>query len=254
MTHPPAINRGLGRALGDVVASATGAESRHDPIEPGTGGPAGNAKLTGWIGLLLLAGFLAECVTLLSLHAMLTAHVLIGGVLIPLVLVKTGMTGWRIARYYTGSVPYRTAGPPPLLLRILGPLVVLTGLAVLGSGLALIPLGDSSFDAIASVAGQRIDAVTLHKLCFVLWLGITGAHVLARTVPALQLTVGGSGRRGRVPGRGARAAVLVVTIAVSIGAGVVVSDLPTSWNEGRLHHVDDRPEGIAFGAANGAAA
>ena len=230
---------GRGHIVGDVVASAVGVELRHDPIEPRTGGPAGNARLTAWIGLLLLAGFIAECATLLSLRAMLNAHFLIGGFLIPLVVLKTATTGWRVARYYGGATPYRSAGPPPLLLRVLGPLVVATGLAVLGSGLALIPLGQASFTTIGSVAGQRIDALTLHKLSFVLWLVVTGAHVLARSVPALQLVSGrGSGRSAVVPGKAGRAAIVAITIAVSIGTGIVVMDLPTDWAHGHLHRAE----------------
>lgn len=249
MTNSPATATPIARALGEVVASAAGTELRHDPVEQRTGGPAGNAKLTAWAGLLLLAGFLAECFTLLSLQAMLTAHFLIGGILIPLVLLKTGTTGWRIARYYLGNPPYRTAGPPPLLLRILGPLVVLTGLAVLGSGLALIPLGDSSVNSLVTVAGHSIDPLTLHKLCFVLWLVVTGVHVLARTVPALQLVSGRPRSHGRVPGRGARAAAIAVTLAISTATGIIVSDLPTSWTGGgRLHRFDngrhDRKDGL----------
>jgi len=232
MTNQPITNP-LARALGDVVASAAGAELRHDPVEPRSGGPAGNAQLTAWTGLFLLVGFIAECFTLLSLHAMLTAHFLIGGILVPLVLFKTGTTGWRIARYYFGGQSYRSAGPPPLLLRVLGPLVVLTGLAVLGTGLALIPLGDSSFTPIVTVAGQHIDALTLHKICFVLWLVVTGVHVLARTIPAVQLVSAGS--REHVPGRTARAAAVVITIAVSVGTGIVVSNLPTDWTSGSQH-------------------
>lgn len=220
----------FGRIVGDVVASATGAELRHDPVEPRTGGPAGNARLTAWIGLLLLVGFIAECATLLSLHAMLNVHFLIGGILIPLVVVKTATTGWRIARYYLGASAYRIAGPPPLLLRILGPLVVLTGLVVLGTGLALIPLGGSSFDTITTIAGQRIDALTLHKLSFVVWLVVTSAHVLARAVPALQLVTGQPGELPAVPGKTGRAVLVAVTVALSIGTGIVVTDLPTDWS------------------------
>ncbi|HET6818630.1 MAG TPA: hypothetical protein VFH66_15490 [Mycobacteriales bacterium] len=217
------------RVVSDVVASASGAELRKDPVEPRTGGPAGNARLTAWAGLLLLVGFIAECFTLLSLQSMLSAHILIGAVLIPLVLLKTGTTGWRIARYYLGSAAYRAAGPPPLLLRLLGPFVVLTGLAVLGSGLALIPLGSNgSFNALFTVAGQRIDPLTIHKLCFVLWLVVTGAHVLARTVPAVQLS--DVRRERRLPGSAARVAVVVVTLALSVVTGVVVMHLPTDWS------------------------
>ena len=215
------------RVIGDVIASATGAEMRADPVHPRTGGPAGNARLTAWAGLLLLAGFVVECVTLLSLHAMLNVHVFVGALLIPLVLLKTGTTGWRIGRYYLGAASYRAAGPPPLLLRVLGPLVVLTGIAVLGSGLALIPLGYASFDSLVTVAGQRIDALTVHKICFVLWLGVTGAHVLARTIPALQLV--GTRRRHWVPGRIARGATVALTVALGVVTGVVVVDLPSDW-------------------------
>jgi len=228
---------GIPRIVTDVVASASGSELRSDPVEPRTGGPAGNARLTAWTGLLLLAGFLVECFTLLSLRAMLSLHILVGAILIPLVLLKTATTGWRILRYYTGAASYRTAGPPPLLLRMLGPLVVLTGLAVLGSGLALVPLGDSSYDEIVTVAGQRIDPLTIHKICFVLWLVATGAHVLARTVPAMQLTVVRRKRR-TVPGAAARAAVVAVTLAASAVTGVIVTDLPSDWSH--AHYFDDR--------------
>jgi hypothetical protein len=230
---------GVSRALGEVVASAAGAELRRDPVAPRTGGPAGNAQLTAWTGLLLLVAFVAECFTLLSLHAMLNAHFFIGGILIPLVLLKTGTTGWRIARYYIGSSPYREAGPPPLLLRALGPLVVLSGLSVLGTGLALIPLGNASYNAIVTVAGQRIDPLTLHKLAFVFWLVVTGAHVLARTVPAIQLAGIGADEGRRVPGRRVRAIATVATLAVCVGTGVVVSDLPNDWSGGQLGHFDD---------------
>jgi hypothetical protein len=227
---------GVSRVVSDVVASASGAELREDPVEPGTGGPAGNARLTAWVGLLLLIGFIAECFTLLSLHSMLNAHLLIGGLLIPLVVLKTATTGWRIARYYLGAKSYRSAGPPPLLLRALGPFVVLTGLAVLGSGLALVPLGSSSFDALITIAGQRIDALTIHKICFVLWLVVTGAHVLARALPAAQLTVVGG--RHRLPGKAARTAVVVGTLLVSLVTGVVVMNLPTDWKQGHFAQFD----------------
>src|SRR5215471_4616849 len=126
------------RSLTDpVVAEATGRTHRPDEALPG-GGPAGNARLTAWVGLVLLALFLAELVTLLDVRGLVSWHVAIGLLLIPPAIVKTVSTGWRIARYYTGSRPYRDAGPPPLLLRILGPLVVFSTLAVLASGLVLI--------------------------------------------------------------------------------------------------------------------
>jgi len=239
MARTPSSASGVGRVVSDVVASASGAELRDDPVAPRTGGPAGNARLTAWTGLILLIGYVAECFTLLSLHTMLNAHILIGAFLVPLVLLKTATTGWRIARYYLHAASYRIAGPPPMLLRVLGPLVVLTGLAVLGSGLALIPLGDGSFTPLVTVAGQRIDPLTIHKICFVLWLCVTGAHVLARAIPAMQLTV--ARRRPHLPGSLARAAVVAVTMAASVATGVIVMDLPSDWSRGQgVQQFDDR--------------
>jgi len=238
-TSRPSVTDAVPRIVGDVLASASGAERRDDPVLPRTGGPAGNARLTAWTGLILLAGYVAECFTLLSLHAMLNVHILIGAILVPLVLLKTATTAWRIVRYYLKSASYRIAGPPPLLLRILGPLVVLTGLAVLGSGLALLPLGQSSFTPIFTVGGQSIDPLTVHKLCFVLWLAITGAHVLARTVPALQLTTGHIHGGAAVPGRTARTLIVVATLAVGVATGVVVMNLSSNWTSGQVHRDDN---------------
>lgn len=222
-------------ALNDLVASAAGTEHRDDPVAARTGGPAGNARLTAWTGLLLLVAFVVECGTLLALHAWISVHIFVGAFLVPLVLVKTATTGWRILRYYAGSAQYRDAGPPPLLLRLLGPLVVLTGLAVLGSGLALIPLGQDTFTSLGTFAGHRIDPLTIHQACFVVWLVATGAHVLARTVPALQLASGRVRPRQVVPGRAARVVLVVGTLAVATVTGTVVMNLSSNWTGGHVH-------------------
>ena len=142
----PSRRPSLPRPLDEVVSTALGEVHRDDPALPRTGGPAGNARLTAWAGVVLLVLFLVECFTLLGLDQMLSVHIVVGAMLVPLALLKTATTGWRIARYYAGSPMYREAGPPPLLLRTLGPLVIFTALAVLGSGLALIPLGGSAHD------------------------------------------------------------------------------------------------------------
>ncbi len=146
----------IARTLTDVVASATGRLRREDPTLPRTGGPAGNAALTAWIGLALLLLFLAELLTLLDVTGLISWHIVIGVLLVPPALVKTATTGWRILRYYTGHPAYRQAGPPPLLLRLLGPLVVLTTLAVLGSGLVLIAIGpETTFAPLITVLASK---------------------------------------------------------------------------------------------------
>ncbi len=216
-------------ALTDVLATATGTSHRDDPVTGRTGGPAGNARLTAWSGLLLLGGFLAECVTLISLRSMLAAHIVLGAFLVPLVLLKTATTGWRILRYYLGSAAYRRAGPPPLLLRLLGPLVVFTGLAVLGSGLALVALGPATFTPIFTAGGVRIDPLTVHQASFVAWLAVTGLHVLARTVPAVQIAAGSKPQRHRVPGVTSRVATLLLTATLGAAVSAVVLHRAGDW-------------------------
>jgi hypothetical protein len=229
VSHRTAL--GVRIAVEDAVATAIGAAERDDPEALVTGGPAGNARLTAWTGLILLALFVAECATLLSLRSMIAVHIVIGIALVPLVLLKTASTGWRIARYYLGSPDYRRSGPPPMLLRVLGPPVVASGLAVLGTGIALLALGTRSFDAITTVAGFRIDAVTLHQAAFAVWLAFTSLHVLGRGIPALRLA--GSGHRP-VPGRLARVSTLLVTLAVGAMVSWVVLDVAGHW-VGRAH-------------------
>ena len=69
---------------------------------------------------------------------LLSPHVFIGVVLIPPVLLKVASTSWRFARYYTGAPAYRRKGPPPVLLRLLGPVVVILTLVLLFSGVGLV--------------------------------------------------------------------------------------------------------------------
>lgn len=221
-------------AVTDAIATARGAAHRDDPVTLRVGGPAGNARLTAWTGLLLLALFLLECVTLLSLRSMITVHIVVGAFLIPLVVLKTATTGWRIVRYYLGSPLYRQAGPPPLLLRLLGPLVVLAGVAVLGTGVALIALGRSTFTTIVAVGGVSIDALTLHQASFILWLAATGLHVLARAVPAAQLAAGTGAHSRRVPGSTVRLGLVVLTLAAGAAVSLLVLHYSGDWTGGSL--------------------
>ena len=76
-----------------VADEAIGRGHRSDPVLTGSGGPAGNARLTAWTGLVLLALFLAELVTLLDVRGLLSWHVAIGVLLVPPALLKTASTG-----------------------------------------------------------------------------------------------------------------------------------------------------------------
>jgi hypothetical protein len=235
-----------------ALAEATGRAHRDDEVLPGAGGPAGNARLTAWVGLVLLLAFGAELVTLLDVRGLMSWHVAIGIALIPPALLKTGTTGWRIVRYYTGNRPYRRAGPPPLLLRVLGPLVVLTTLGVLASGVLLIVLGaPASRQPMLTVSGHTVDATSLHKAAFLVWAGVTGLHVIGRLLPALQMTIarrlgpyGPPRPPDTVPGGVRRGGAVTVTVVLAVVAAVMTLaavDL-TAWHNRAGH---DRPARVS---------
>jgi len=220
---------GLPAAIADVLDVATGKAHRPDPTLPRTGGPAGNARLTAWLGLTLLVLFLAELVTLVDVGRLVSWHIIVGLLLVPPSLAKTATTGWRMVRYYTENAAYRQAGPPVLLLRLLGPLVVLGTLAVLGTGTAVALVGaPSAYRPFVTVVGQGISVLTLHQVSFIVWAAATGLHVLARLVPARLLVTRGP----RVAGRPARALVVTTSLAAAGVLAVVVLGLASSWTQG----------------------
>ena len=217
-------------AISETLQVAAGQIHRDDPVAPGSGGPAGNARLTAWTGLLLLALSLAELITLINVGSLISWHIAIGVILIPPALLKTASTGWRVVRYYRGNPAYLRGGPPPMLLRVLGPGVVLSTLGLLGSGLLLILLGqDSSRSVLFSALGQRVDWLTVHQGMFIVWAVLTGVHVLARTIPAVQLTVLHSRTATAVDGTRIRAAVLIGTLVVAGLAAAYVLSAFGSW-------------------------
>src|ERR1022692_1047760 len=145
----------------------------------GTGGTAGNERLTAMTGATLLVLFAAEGFTILSLHRLLTMHFFVGMLVIGPVLLKISSTCYRFARYYTGAAPYVRKGPPAPLLRLLGPVVVLTSVGVLGTGVML------------AVAGPGPGPwLLLHKALFVLWFGAMTIHVLAYLPRLARLAAG----------------------------------------------------------------
>jgi hypothetical protein len=222
----------------ETLAVAVGRTHRADPVVGATGGPAGNARLTAWTGLVLLALFVAELITLLDVRGLISWHLALGVALLPPALLKTATTGWRILRYYLGSTSYRRAGPPPVALRLLGPLVVAGTLALLGTGIALVLLGESrSRQTLLTVVGQRIDVLTLHQAAFAVWAVVTGLHVLARAVTAWQLT-----RRSqpRVPASGRRLLALVVVLGLSVALVGWVLARPDGWRDQRVAHPEGR--------------
>jgi hypothetical protein len=223
-------------AIGQAVMTAIGRSPRHDEATGRSGGPAGNASLTSWLGLVLLLLFLAELVTLVDVRSLVSWHVAIGVCLVPPALMKTATTGWRIVRYYAGSRTYRVAGPPPILLRLLGPVVVITTLGVLGTGLGLVFLSpESAVRSVISIGPLGISVLMLHKAFFAVWAVATGLHTLARLIPALRLTVARPDTPRRASGGLRRLSALTVVVVVSTILAVAALPLAKPWSHQGPH-------------------
>jgi len=186
-----------------------------------------NARLTATTAAVLLFLLAAEGVTVLRVRSLLSAHIFIGALLIPPVLLKLASTGWRFVRYYVGDPGYRHKGPPTWFLRLLGPLVVgLTGL-LLASGVLLLFVTGS----------LRSNALFVHKASFVLWFGAMAIHVLGHLSETARLTIrdwAGPARQ-RLSGRGGRGLLQVASLAAGLVLGLVLVGRANHYLAGTPH-------------------
>jgi hypothetical protein len=116
-------------------------------------------------------------------------------------------------------------GAPPLLLRLIGPLVVLSSIAVIGTGVAL--LVDH---------GASDTWLTLHQASFIVWVSLTGVHFLGHIYEAV--VVSGRDFRARnadpaARGRTVRLAVVAASLVVGFGLAAAFTPSASSW---QLHH------------------
>jgi hypothetical protein len=169
-------------------------------------------------------------------------------VLVVVATLKIASAGWRFLRSYGRNRPYRQAGPPPLLLRILGPFVVLATVAVLGTGLWLIAVGPESGHTLVTVLGQRIDLLSLHQASFIVFAVAAGLHLLARFVPAVVLaTERGHRDDGRLRGRGPRIAVLVAALVAGALAAALILPAAAPWRNEQHGFPGGPPPGFSHG-------
>jgi len=90
--------------------------------------------------------------------------------MIPIVAPKLASTGWRMLRYYLRGDDYVRRGPPHIVLRaFVAPLLVVSTVLLLATGVALLVLDQT-----------RGTLVGLHKASFLVWLGAAALHVLPR--------------------------------------------------------------------------
>jgi hypothetical protein len=176
---------------------------------PRSGGADGNERLTAVTGALLLGLFAAEGVTILSVHGLMTLHFFLGMLLAGPVALKIGTTCYRFARYYTGAPAYVRKGPPPLLLRLLGPVVIVTSCGVIGTGIAL-----------AFAGPGRGPWLLAHRALFVLWFGAMTVHVIGHLPALARMTTRARRHAGAT---GGSAAVRWGLLAASLGGGLILA-------------------------------
>jgi hypothetical protein len=190
------------------------------------GGLRGNEQLTAVAAVLLLVLLFVEGMTLLNLGALLTVHVFVGLLLIPVVALKLGSTGWRMLRYYLGAREYVERGPPRLFLRALvAPILILSTTVLFGTGTAILALGQTEGALVA-----------LHKASFILWFGLMTIHVLGHVleVPSLALSDWrrAGGREAALAGAGLRIVLVSAALLAGLALALATISLAGPWLSG----------------------
>jgi hypothetical protein len=205
--------------------------------------PVGNERLTAIVGIALLILTVVELATIpLGVHRFMSLHVFVGFVLIPPIVLKLASTGWRFARYYTGTNAYVTQGPPRLPMRLLAPFLVAATIVLFASGVAM-----------GVLHGQPLSvARRLHGPASVIWLVLVGIHVVVYMQCALSSSAEDATAFVRAV-RGARARVYLLATAIVSGVVLGIATVPAQhhWVNLRQDHHDDRNAAASTSRAPG---
>jgi hypothetical protein len=183
-------------------------------------GVEGNSRLTGMVAAVLLVVLAAEGATLLDVGQWLSIHVFLGMVVVPLAALKLASTIYRAARYYLGDARYRDRGAPPWLLRILGPVVAISTVAVLASGIALVVVRRHSAPWLGDV----------HRASFIVWFGVMVIHVLGHLLETGRLAAADFRPNARrIRGGATRAAVVATSLVIGVALGAATTGWATNW-------------------------
>jgi hypothetical protein len=203
------------------VSSETSPDERNRAQRRADHGVEANARLTATNAAVLIVLLAAEGATILRVRQLISPHVFLGMVLIPPVLLKIGSTGYRFVRYYRGAPAYLRKGPPPLVLRLLGPVVVILTVVLLASGVALL---------LASPAWSH-ELLFVHKASFVLWFFAMTIHVLGHLTEVARIAPRDWLRRARrdVSGAGTRQWLIAASLVAGALLGLATLSLIGPW-------------------------
>jgi hypothetical protein len=197
-------------------------------VQRSDAGVEGNARLTSATGIVLIVMLAVEGYTILDVQSLITLHIFLGIMLVGPVLLKIAATLYRFVRYYGGSPAYVRKGPPHIVLRVLGPLVTLSSLAVLGTGLGLLAVTDRG--------GWLL---TAHQASFIVWVSVMTIHVLGHVREAA-VTSWREVRR-RSPRRLWRLAALAAALLIGVGGAAALLPSATHWTHRSHDFGNHRP-------------
>jgi hypothetical protein len=158
-------------------------------------GAAGNARLTAAVAVVLLILLAAEGATIPFIGSLLGPHIFIGMLLIPPVALKL----------------------PHIVLRLLAPGVVLTTVALFGTGVALL---------LAGPPGNTL--ILVHKVSFIVWVALMTAHVLGHLLEVPVLASADWRRAGPTEARLAGAGPRVLATGSAVLCGALLAGLTLS--------------------------
>jgi len=196
------------------------------PAEASAGsGVEANSRLTAVNGMVLLVLLAVEGLTILSVRQLITVHIYLGILLFGPVALKCASTIYRFGRYYTGAPSYVARGVPNVALRVLGPIVILSSLAVIGTGIGLVYTGPDHSDPL----------LMLHKASFVVWFAAMTLHVLGHVLEASRTTwselrdphASASVRRRRW-----RSLAIVMSLLAGVGLASALYPSAHAWTNG----------------------
>jgi hypothetical protein len=183
-------------------------------------GVEGNSRLTGMVAAVLLVVLAAEGATLLDVGQWLSVHVFLGMVVVPLAALKLATTTYRAARYYLRDGRYRERGAPPWLLRILGPVVAISTVALLASGIALVVVQRHTAPWLGDV----------HRASFIVWFGVMVIHVLGHLLETGRLATADFRPSARRVGGGAvRPAIVAACLVIGVAVGAATTGWAANW-------------------------
>ncbi len=181
-------------------------------------------------GLAVLVLLPLPYVTALSLDLLWRVHFFSSLLLVPLLLVKLGGTGWRAARYYLRDCEYRADGPPHPMARLSAPVLVASTVVLFISGVVMM------------LDGNRFAPwSTIHNGAAIVFTGALGLHLLAHLGDApveagADVRPGLTAGAGGVPGAGRRVAITVAAFVIGLALAAVA--MPSAqW-------ATPRPEGV----------